>query len=286
MNTLGKAENESTHGQEQSRWQDAVDSETTEFYRKHLALVDALVELPAHRILGLAMGALAGVARRMAVSPPQQGGASPAGRAPSEALAQAGESCACVLEQWLRQLLADPCTSQARVESLGAFQAGTFSAAQLVDDQPQDCALPLDLRVAARVAGTLVRTLDSPTEAAEEPPTMAARLEHAARILGDEWVHLSEARTGFGLDYIGRILRREGGYALLQLESVYDVHKQSMAEAPENAAAATATQDYLARERADARQRVVVRMKLESDPSDRYVLTPKEAREHLRPLSP
>src|SRR5882672_8754363 len=185
MNTPGKAENGRAPSEEELGWQNAVDRETTGFYRDHLALVGALVELPAHRILGLALGALAWAARRMAVSPPQKGGASPAGHGPSEALAQAGEGCASVLEQWLSQLLADQCTRQAHVESLGAFQAGTFSAAQLVNDQPQDCTLPLDLRVVARVAGTLVRTLDAQAGDTEEPPAMAARLERAGRVLGD-----------------------------------------------------------------------------------------------------
>ena len=72
-------------------WLDTVDTHADEVYRDHRALVDTLVTLPAHMILGLALGALAGAARRMAVNP-----AEPSSLMEYDAmqlLAEAGESC-------------------------------------------------------------------------------------------------------------------------------------------------------------------------------------------------
>jgi len=139
---------------------DEVVAEIERHYRANAGLVEALSKLPAHQVLGLALGILAGTALRISKTASPTSKQSSANR-PRKTFADAGGPCAAVLEEWLCGTFDDPAMSGVQVESLGAFHAAMLSSSQIpngLDDEVGG--VPVGMRVASRVAGEFLDIVD------------------------------------------------------------------------------------------------------------------------------
>jgi hypothetical protein len=255
----------------ESAWAEVVNLESDAFYREYGDLVDALAELPAHRVLGLALGALGGAATRADAGRPRSEGLPSEPEEGAEALAEAGAACAAALEQWLYRLFDEPSMREAQMEALAAFQAGAYSASE-VGDVGLDGASALldDMLVTGRLAAAL---LGSPSDEdtvpsdLREPPEVEALLEYAEQLPGKAWVRMpADGGEIFQVECAGRILRREGAYALLELESVSDLRTGSVSEFPGKSgeAALAVVREEFVHGLSEVPRRSVVRLSLES----------------------
>jgi hypothetical protein len=267
---------------EERTWVEVIDAEAVRFYRDHLALVETLAELPAHQILGVAFGALAGAAKRMAVNPPERSRHSPEKNDAMQMLAEAGDACTTVLEYWLRNLFDDQRTSGVRMQVLGAFQAGAFASEQ-VGDEPHAESMPMDMRVATRVAGALMRGASAAPANATEPDAVEALLRDAECLPDETGVRIPVADGKVSqLECLGRVVKREGPYALLELDSVYNVLTGVINEPFEKGkdpVAVAVVREEFVRGLSEVPPRAPVRLKLESGLAG-HVLTRNEVGEH------
>jgi hypothetical protein len=261
-------------------WLDTVDTHANEFYRDQRALVDTLITLPAHMILGLALGALAGAARRMAVNPAEP--SSPMEYDAMQLLAEAGESCTTLLVQWLHNLLGDANLLEVQMQALGAFQAATFSSEQQVGESGKE-SMPLDMRLATRVAGALMRSGERDLADSKEPAAAEALVQYAECVPGEAWTRIPEPGSRISrMECIGRVVKREGPYALLELDSVYNVETGVTSEPFEKGKdpeAVAVVREEFVRGLSEVVPKETVRLKLESGLAG-HVLTPNEAGEH------
>ena len=260
---------------------DTLDTDTSEFLQRNGLLIHALATLSGHQILGLALGALAGSALRLATStevPKRR-----SGDGELQSLAEAGELALPVLSRWLMGLLADYSPEQAQHEAMSAFQAGALALGRQ-DSTVVPAALLSDVRLALRVSEAALHSRDWQTAApSDEPAAVKSLVRYAESLPGEVSVRLPLADGKVSrVECIARVLRREGGYALLELDAVYDVETGWIGHAKERSmgtGAVTVVRESLVHGLSDAPRGVAVRLKLEAGFAG-HVLTQHEAGEH------